>query len=491
MTATRNPLIEALEDWMQDCEDIAMEEYELNGERATLLFQPDMIDMARLREYFMPGLIASLSSQDEGLFAFLKMNAASLLRPEENDKRDFGYFIFRGQLLLYFTKSDELYSINFADKPRRDPEESALEPSIRGARDGFVEELDTNIALIRKRLATSELSVKYYMAHGTAKVRMALLYFKERVPETALGIVQKRLEELQNTTLVGGSARLEDVISGNRYSLLPLTNYTGKPDYAAERLARGKFLVIMEGAPSAMIGPVTLTELFISTEDSYFSYHAAILNRMLRVLAAFITIYAPGFFVSMLMYNQDQIPFQLLATIGLSRIGLPISAFFEMLISLLLLDLLREAGSRLPRATGSTITVVGGIIIGEAALRAGILTPSMTFLAAVSIVSASTLVNLNLQSTTRLLRLFVLILSAMCGIYGTILALFYMLVYTVNLQSFGTAYFRYEKFGRKESLIKFIRLPFRPNNIDIVEGPNERPTGAYQRLKQRFRQRRG
>ncbi|MFH5185071.1 spore germination protein [Paenibacillus sp. TAB 01] len=459
---------EALKNAIEDCEDIATEQ-QSSGERlVTLFFQPDLIDMRRMREYFMPELTHALSLEGTEFTELLEENAAVLIDDPDLSAEDYAFFIFSGRLLMYFNHREEMYCINFAEKPHREPEESALEPSIRGFRDGFTEELDTNIALIRKRLGTSELSVKYYYSHGTARTRLALLYFKGRVPETSLSMVHERLSDLGNTVLIGGNARLEDVLTGSRYSILPLSNFTGKPDYASERLARGKFLVFMDGSPTCMMAPVTLTELFISPEDSYFSYHVAIANRLLRVIAAFVTVFSPGLFISLLMYDQDQIPFQLLATIGISRLGLPISAFFEMLLSLFLLDLLREAGARLPRATGSTITVVGGIIIGDAALRAGILSPSMTFLAAVAIVSGSTLVNLNLQSTTRIMRLFVLMFSAICGIYGTILALFYMLVYAINEESFGEPYFRYEKYGRKDSLLKFIRLPFRKNNIDVI-----------------------
>ncbi|TBL80582.1 spore germination protein [Paenibacillus thalictri] len=467
---TDRNVIDTLCQALMDCEDVAIEHVSPGYPRVVLYFQPQMVDTNRLREYFLPDLVHSLSKDSGTPGQLMNENGAILVHKCDIKVEEYAFLIFGGQLLVYFERTDELYSLDMSNKPHREPEESALEPSIRGARDGFVEELDTNIALIRKRLATTDLSVKYYYSYGTTRTRVALLYFKDRVPEVSLDIIQKRLENLGHTVLVGGNARLEDVISGNRYTVLPISNFTGKPDYAAERLARGKFLVFMDGSPTATIAPVTLTELFISPEDSYFDYHVAIANRLLRIIAAFISVFSPGVFISLLMYNQDQIPFQLLATIGISRLGLPISAFIEMLLSLFLLDLLREAGARLPRATGSTITVVGGIIIGDAALRAGILSPSMIFLAAVSIVSGSTLVNLNLQSTTRIVRLFVLILSATCGIYGTILALFYMLVYAINTNSFGIPYFSYEKYGRKESLLKFIRLPFRKNNIDLVGG---------------------
>lgn len=467
---TDRNVIDTLSQALKDCEDVAIEQLGHEGKSVVLYFQPQMVDTNRLFECFIPELVHSLARDSGMLGQLMNENGAKIVDDRDRRVEEYAFLIFEGQLLIYIDQTKELYSMNMANRPHREPEESALEPSIRGARDGFVEELDTNIALIRKRLATTDLCVKYYYSYGTTRTRVALLYFKGRVPEVSLNIIQKRLENLGQSVLVGGNARLEDVISGNRYTVLPISNFTGKPDYSSERLVRGKFLVFMEGTPTAMIGPVTLTELFISSEDSYFNYHVAIANRMLRIVAAFITVFSPGVFISLLMFNQDQIPFQLLATIGISRLGLPISAFFEMMLSLFLLDLLREAGARLPRATGSTITVVGGIIIGDAALRAGILSPSMTFLAAVSIVSGSTLVNLNLQSTTRIMRMFVLILSALCGIYGTILALFYMLVYAINTKSFGMPYFSYERYGRKESLLKFIRLPFRKNNLDIVKG---------------------
>ncbi|RKN85218.1 spore germination protein [Paenibacillus ginsengarvi] len=461
--------LDKLADMTEECQDITKQQFAGSIDTISLFFQSELVDVSRIREYFMPELVRCLDGDGNGLEDLLKENAAECLQGSDRTIEACALQVFGGKLLLYVEGTGRVYSINFAMKPQRSPEDSALEPSIRGARDGFVEELETNIALIRKRLATADLRVAYYESRGSTKTRLALLYYKDRVPASALALVRKRLENLGKTTLVGGMSRLEEALSGNRYSLVPISNFTGKPDYAAERLVRGKFLVLMEGSPTAMIAPITLTELFISPEDSYFSYHAAITNRFFRIIGAFTTIFLPGLYVALLMYNQDQIPFQLLATVGMSRIGLPISAFFEMLLSLLLLDLLREAGARLPRATGSTITMVGGIIIGDAALRAGLLSPSVTFLAAISIVSGSTLVNLNLQSTTRIFRLFVLFLSATVGIYGTIMAMLYMLVYAINVNSFGQMYFPYVKFSRKDSLLKFFRLPFRKKGIDLAK----------------------
>ncbi|MGG4441009.1 spore germination protein [Brevibacillus fortis] len=453
-----------MKELMESCADIQMQQFSNHGQIVHLFYQSALIDMKRLRESVVPRLIDLLEKGDSGWTRFQHEMGAVILVPTL-EEGEISANLFNGKLLVFLEKDSSLISLDISQKPTRNPEESPVEPTIRGARDGFVEELDTNIALVRKRLSTEKLHVQIYTANGLQRTRIALLYVSDRVPPHSLNVIRNRLLHLENTTLTGGSGRLEDLVSDCRYSFFQLNDYTGRPDFASERLLRGKFLLIFEGTPTATIGPITLADQFLSPEDSYYHYIVATVGRFIRFLCFFFAFFIPGFYVALLMYNQDQLPFPLLATIGLSRRGLPIPAIIEMLLILTLLDIFREAIARLPTPIGSTITVVGGFIIGDAALKSGLLSPGMTVIAAFSFVASSTLVNISLQGAVRILRVGVLLFSAWLGIYGTVLALLFVLLYLLNLHSFGSPFFPSEKINSKNGFFRFIRPPFSKNGL--------------------------
>ncbi|MFC8685597.1 spore germination protein [Brevibacillus porteri] len=448
-----------MEALMNSCADVQRQQFADYGKSVHLFYQSALIDMKRFREFVVPRLIDLLEKGETGWTRFQHEMGAAILVPTLEDS-EISDNLFNGKLLVYLERESSLISLDISKKPARNPEETPVEPTMRGARDGFVEELDTNIALVRKRLSTEKLNVQMFAANGLQRTRVALLYVSDRVPPETLDVIRKRLLRLQNTTLTGGSGRLEDIVSDNRYSLFQLNDYTGRPDFAAERLLRGKFLLIFEGTPTVTIGPSTLADQFLSPEDSYYHYIVATVGRLIRFICFFIAFVTPGFYIALLMYNQDQIPFPLLATIGLSRNGIPIPAILEMLLILVLLDMFREAIARLPTPIGSTITVVGGFIIGDAALKSGVLSPGMTYVAAFSFVAGSTIVNISLQGAVRILRLFVLLFSAFLGIYGTVLALLFLLVYLLNLHSYGAPFFPSDKINLKNGFFRFVRLPF-------------------------------
>jgi spore germination protein KA len=352
---------------------------------------------------------------------------------------DMNYLLFNGDLLVYFQEADVLYSLTLANPPMRTPEEPNTEVSIRGAKDGFIEEISKNVALIRKRIKSHKLCYEQFIVGTRSQTKVGLMYIEDIANREMIHEVKKRILQLNVDSLMSTN-QLEEMIGDVRFSLFPLFAYTGRPDFAANCLLNGRFIILLDGAPTVIIGPGNLSFLLNTSEDNVTTPIFVIFQRILRFMGISAAIYLPGFWTALLSFHPGEIPFTLLGTVVLSRQGVPLSVPLEMFIMVGLFEIFKEAGMRLPLAIGQTLSVVGGLIIGQSAVNAGLFTPGSLVVAATSVIASFTLVNQNLAGTVTLLRFIVLAASSVLGLFGFIASLFILLTYTANLTIFGIPY---------------------------------------------------
>jgi len=373
--------------------------------------------------------------------------------------------LFRGNLILYRERDTEFWVFDIAKVPQRALQESNTEISIKGPKDAFTEDLYTNISLIRKRMQTGLLYNEQFVIGSLSQTRVALLYLNHKANPKAIAEVRKRLETFHTESIVS-SGQLEQWLSDRTFALFPLIDYIGRPDFVIETMLRGRFTILVDGSPMALIGPVNFLELIKTPEDVHFPFHYVILQRLLRFIGLMLSIFLPGFWLSIATVNLDQIPFALLSTVVLSREGVPFPSILEALLLLFLFELLREAGIRLPKAVGQTIGIVGGLIIGEAVIRAGLASPTLLIVIAISAVSTFSLVNQSLSGTVGLLRIFIMAASIYLGIFGFLMAMFVILIYLCRLESFGLAYLEpISSLRIKEWLAAFFINPYKRTNF--------------------------
>lgn len=359
----------------------------------------------------------------------------------DNDREQAHFFssLYSGSVMAIDETTRSVFSFDIAGIPGRQPEESTMELSVKGPRDGFVEGIATNIALIRRRLRTPDLYVEYLKIGTESQTEVSMMFMKSKAEASLVNEARKRLQAI-HIEAVYSSSELEELVSDRPNSLFPLVDYIGRPDYVVQALMQGRVCLVVDGNPSVIILPGNLTLLVKSPEDAHLPYYYVSLERLLRIIGFVLAICLPGFWIALSAYNTDQIPFTLLATVTNSRIGLPISATVEMFLMMTMFELFREAGVRLPRPVGQTVSVVGGLIIGDAAIRAGITSPTMLVAAAVTAVSTFTLVNQTLSGTVSILRFFVLIFSSIFGIFGFFVSVFMILIYMCSLETFNQNY---------------------------------------------------
>ncbi|GMA65690.1 spore germination protein [Alicyclobacillus fastidiosus] len=347
--------------------------------------------------------------------------------------------IFRGHLVLLVDGIDVAYVANLSNPPNRQPEEPNTETSVRGPKDGFIEALETNVALIRKRLPTETLCTESFTIGVRTQSKVSLLYIRDIIDPSVLTQIRDRIQSI-HVDAVYASAQLEEFLSDSKFFIVPMFAYSGRPDFVVGALLRGRFAIILDGTPTAIMGPTNMSFLLQSAEDEYISYVFLMLQRGLRFFGFLITLLLPGLYVAICTYHQEQIPLALLSTLATSRRGTPLPTSCEALLMLLMFELFREAGNRLPSKLGQTLTVVGGLVIGESAISAGMTSPTLLVVTATAAVASFTIPNQSLAGIIILFRFFILIVSSILGEFGFLISSFAVLVYLSTVRSFGIPY---------------------------------------------------
>ncbi|AHN21393.1 spore germination protein [Lysinibacillus varians] len=346
--------------------------------------------------------------------------------------------VYSGFVLLYFEGEKILFSSKITKKPNRNPEETKQELVVKGPRDDFIEDVFINVALIRKRLPTNSLCVETVEVGKRSKTTVAVLYMGDITDKNMVTELKKQLRKINTDVVFSGDIMMESVEKTAK--ILPRHDYTGRPDFAIQALVRGRILLFVDGVSYAIITPPNMFLLFKSGEDNDYPSMVGTLERLLRIVGILISMLLPGFWLALTTYHQEQMPILLLATVVQSRTGLPFPTILEILLMLFMFEIFREANLRLPSILSGTMSVVGGLIIGDAAIKAGITSPSMIVVIAISSIAAYTLVNQSFVTAMSIFRLFVISMAAFFGLFGFFLSLFFILIYFANIRVLSVPY---------------------------------------------------
>ncbi|PIC63537.1 spore germination protein [Sporosarcina sp. P13] len=463
--------LNSLKQMFQKSADVQFQSYTFDQRQVVFITCDAMIDEQLLNQVIIQRvqlMINNLKDETIEEAAVTQLHIPNLRKVETTT--ELGTLVYTGHLLLYFEDEGLFFSSNIAKKPNRNPEETKIEVPVKGPRDNFIEDISVNIALIRKRLPTNSLCVEKFELGKRTKTAVALLYFDDIASKETLYSIKKQLKKVNQDIVFGGDLLMESANMSAK--LFPRTDYTGRPDNAIQSLARGRFLILVDGVAYAVITPVNLFLLIKTSDDNENPSIFSSLARLLRVFGMSVGIGLPAFWLALTTYHQDQLPSLLLATVVQSNTGLPFPSILEMLIMLFMFELFREAGLRLPTALGGTIGVVGGLIIGDAAIRAGITSPAMIVIIATATIATFTLVNQSLVVAVSILRVCFIILTAFLGMFGFLVSILFTVLYLSNIRVFGVPYMNIAADLSWKTLKKsFLRLPAnqykeRPNMLN-------------------------
>ncbi|ART77198.1 spore germination protein [Sutcliffiella horikoshii] len=429
-----NEKVDQLKSLFSQSQDFVYKVHKNDGESFELLYIDSLVNLQYLDQYILPKLSeckdVSIKSHLQALFQIEEVTFKSM--------EDVASLLFEGNVIFY--AGDSLLSLKAGEFPKRQPEESALETSIRGPKDGFVEDIKTNVSLIRRRLNTPSLCMEKFTIGKRSKTKVVLMYLNDVIDKKVLHEIRTRLNGVELDILTS-AYELESSVRDRPYSVFPTMDFSGRPDFVVQVLNQGRFALLVDGNPTVSFAPVNLLLQTKSPEDTYISYAFVSIERLIRMFGIMVSGFLPGIWIAFSAFNIEQIPYLLVATISVSRFGLPLSAPIEMFIILFLFELFNEAGVRLPRAIGQTVAVLGGLIVGDAAIRAGLTSPTMLVVAATTYIASFTLVNQSLSSAITIIRFAVILISTFFGLFGVILSFILAVFYFSTLNSFGAPYF--------------------------------------------------
>ncbi|MEC1770213.1 spore germination protein [Schinkia azotoformans] len=451
-----------LKETFEQCSDVVFSTLQFNQHDVTLIYCLGLIDneifyktiLLRLEEYFKSS--DELNNNLANKLQLPSLRSVESLEKAENE-------IFSGKLLMYFKAINMLYSVNISNKPQRKPEETSLEISFKGPRDNFIEDIIVNHALIRKRLPTTSFISEQFKIGKRTKTKVFLLYMKDIANQNILKQIRSKMNDIDIDGLYSG-AQLGELLNENPYAIFPRYSYTGRPDFAVQALLSGRFVILIDGVAYAILTPVTLFFLLKTAEDSETNYFYNAFERIIRVIALSAAILLPGFWVALTTFHQNQIPFTLLATIIEARKGVPLPTAMEAFLMLSLFEVFREAGMRLPLSIGQTFSVIGGLIIGDAAIRAGLTSPAMLVIIAGSTIATFTLVNQALIGIASLMRFLTVIIASLFGFLGLFASIYLFGIIIARIQSFDVPYLQVaSRLSLKNAIKAFLKMPTQIN----------------------------
>ena len=363
--------------------------------------------------------------------------------------------------------------VNTKGFAKRGPDEPDNEKVLRGPREGFTETFMGNLALIRRRLRTPDLCFEFSQVGSVSHTTVSVCYINGIADQTVLQAVKQRLKQIELDAVLDANY-LSELMRDDRFSPFPTTGFTERPDIVAAKLLEGRIAIVVDGTPVVLTVPHILQETFQANDDYYISYLYTNLTRWLRVLGFVLTITLPAIYVALLTWHQEMIPTRLLFSIAASRQGVPFTTFTEAVGILIIFEILKEAGTRTPETIGQALSIVGGLVLGQAAVEARFASAPMVIVIAFSGVTA--LIVPKLRTATLLLRFFLLICAAILGLYGILLGLACILAHVCRLTSFGIPYLTNilaaEKHNGQDVLFRFPWFAMKPDKR-FLAGWNE------------------
>ncbi|GMK43226.1 putative membrane protein YfkQ [Paenibacillus glycanilyticus] len=318
-------------------------------------------------------------------------------------------------------------------------EEPSNEITIRGPREGFTENLNVNTSMLRRKIQSPRLKMESVTVGSLSKTTVVISYIEGIAKESVVEEVRKRISQIQIDTVLGGNF-IEEFIEDHPFTLFPQIQNTERPDIVAAYLAERKVAVFVDGTPFVLIAPCTLWNAFQSADDYYERFLYATMIRWLRMVLIIGSLYLPSMYVAITTFHPQLLPANFLLSITSAREGVPFPAVIEAFLMEFLFEGLREAGIRMPRPTGSAISIVGALVIGQAAVEAGIVSAPMVIVVSITGIASLITPRYSMGIAFRMLRFPMLIFSGLFGLYGIAMATLFLHIHLTNLESFGVPY---------------------------------------------------
>lgn len=417
-------------------DDLLFSTYEHQGEKIAIFCLPYLVDENKLEQ----NLLRTLLNKAEPWTNEKILNEIPLGKSSVTDSfQEVLNKLVLGEAFIYHEMEKSIISYNIQKSAERSIEKAEIETVILGPQIAFTEALETNLNLLRQSVVSPNLVFEKITVGNKIPREVRLVYLDSIANDTDINTMRQRLQDLDIDEVEDVSV-LKQYVEDSSTNLFPQYYSTELPDRVSYVIKKGKIAVLMEDSPEAFIAPSTFFSFLESTEDLYMRWNVGSLLRFLRMFAMFISISITSFYVAAVTYQYELIPTELLVTLGKSRSEVPFPPVIEALLIEFLVELIREAGARLPTKVGQTIGIVGGIIIGESAVQAGLASNILIIAVAMSALASYTTPNYLMATSLRIIRFPMILLAATYGIVGIMFGFCFIIIHLLRLTSLDRPY---------------------------------------------------
>ncbi|WP_308530948.1 spore germination protein [uncultured Paenibacillus sp.] len=408
-----------------------------------LVYIEGLVDLTSINESLLRPLMTVLSAQDGDSaqrFAAIQ-NCASAAGPAVivEDMESLWQQLMQGGTVILADGYPQAVASGTSGGERRSIAEPTTQNVIRGPKEAFTESLRTNTSLISRRLKSPNLRIQNNIIGEQTQTNVSILYLEGIADASVVREIQERLERIQTDGILEGGY-IEEMIEDATLSPFPTIFNTERPDAVTAGLLEGQIAIVVDGSPFVLLAPVTFFTFFESSEDYYQRFYIASFLRLLRFGAFFVSLLLPSLYIAVTTYHPEMLPTTLLVSLVAQREGVPLPALIEAFLMEMTFEVLREAGVRMPKAIGSAISIVGALVLGQAAVEAGLISAAMVIIVSFTAISNFVIPSPNLSVTVGLIRFSLMLLGGTLGLYGVMVGLMLLCIHLASIRSFGVPY---------------------------------------------------
>lgn len=468
-----------LKGYVKDSRDIIIRSIYLDSKqsiKSALIYMEGVIDTRALDEDVIKPLISgeyenTIPGNTHNILKYIKTRLVSIGQIHQQEMlMEIVQSIFDGCTILLVDHASKALIMNIRGGASRALDDPLLDKTVSGPREGFIEDLTTNIALIRRKLRDPNLAVEKMIVGRRTRTDIAILYIKDIAKEEMICEVKNRMKTITIDGILATS-QINQLIEDNPHSPLPLYREIERADIAVAELLEGRVVILANQSPIAICYPAIFAEMLYAAEDYYTKPQLGTMMRIFRYIAFFNAVSLPALYISLISFRQELIPYDLLLPIAKSRSEVPFPAVVEVLLLEIIIYIIYEAGLRMPGIIGQTIGVVSGIILGQAIISASLASPAVIIVMTVTTISTFAIPNFCMAITTKYLRFGFIFAASTFGIFGFSMAWLFLIIHLIHQESMGAPYFA--PYGPlkisdlKDSFfrISFFRFKKRPTSI--------------------------
>lgn len=462
--------IQQVKQMLGNSSDIVIREILIGKEglvKAGIIYTDGLVDTNSIQNFILESLMLDIHPEQDQ-FLSSQQNVLQILKDRIlavgsiQDVSEFSSlftFLLSGYVILLLDGYEQGFTICMRGGKDRGVMESTTETVVRGPKEGFTENLSTNTALIRRKIKSTHLWLETKKIGRVTNTDVAVMYIDGIVNDKVVEEVHRRLDRIDIDGILE-SGYIEELIQDETYSPFPTIYYSERPDVISAELLEGKVAIIVDGTPIVLIVPALFVSFIQSAEDYYQRADISTLIRLLRFFSIFIALLGPSLYIAITTFHQEMLPTALLIGLAAQREGVPFPAFIEALIMEVAFEILREAGLRMPKAIAQAISIVGTLVIGSAAVEAGIVSAAMVIVVAITAISSFVLPAFAMSMSIRMLRFPMMALAASFGLFGILVGFIALVLHMCSLRSFGVPYMSpFGPFIREDIKDTFIRVP--------------------------------